>query len=230
MKMKRKVLIGTVVSALVLGGAFVVGASNNDDSNSSKSTTSNSLNSISKSGNEKISIEEAETIALKEVKGVVDSVELKQKSDKVFYKVEVENDDLEYDVYIDAITGKVTSVNQDDQYDDDFDDDQYDDDKNDDKYDDNSDDDLVGDDDDSNLKQDDSSSVNGNNTQINNTISQAQAIKIAEEAVNGKMTEIDKDQDDGLLQYEVELRTDRGKAEVDVDASTGKVLKVEFDD
>src|SRR3954447_17987300 len=212
--MKRKVLIGTVVSALVLGGAFVVGASNNDDSNSSKSTTSNSLNSISKSENEKISIEEAETIALKEVKGIVDSVELKQKSDKVFYKVEVENDDLEYDVYIDAITGKVTSVNQDDQYDDD---------KNDDKYDDNSDDDLVGDD-------DDSSSVNANNTQINNTISQAQAIKIDEEAVNGKMTEIDKDQDDGLLQYEVELRTDRGKAEVDVDASTGKVLKVEFDD
>ena len=75
-----------------------------------------------------------------------------------------------------------------------------------------------------------SDSVNANNTQINNTISQAQAIKIAEEAVNGKMTEIDKDQDDGLLQYEVELRTDRGKAEVDVDASTGKVLKVEFDD
>jgi|SRR3954467_5128161 len=221
--MKRKVLIGTVVSALVLGGAFVVGASNNDDSNSSKSTTSDSLNSISKSENEKISIEEAETIALKEVKGIVDSVELKQKSDKVFYKVEVENDDLEYDVYIDAITGKVTSVNQDDQYNDDFDDDQYDDDKNDDKYDDNSDDDLVGDD-------DDSLSVNANNTQINNTISQAQAIKIAEEAVNGKMTEIDKDQDDGLLQFEVELRTDRGKAEVDVDASTGKVLKVEFDD
>lgn len=212
--MKRKVLIGTIVSALVLGGAFVVGASNNDDSNSSKSTTSDSLNSISKSENEKISIEEAETIALKEVKGIVDSVELKQKSDKVFYKVEVENDDLEYDVYIDAITGKVTSVNQDDQYDDD---------KNDDKYDDNSDDDLVGDD-------DDSSSVKANNTQINNTISQAQAIKIAEEAVNGKMTEIDKDQDDGLLQFEVELRTDRGKAEVDVDASTGKVLKVEFDD
>ena len=36
--MKRKVLIGTVVSALVLGGAFVVGASNNDDSNPLKSS------------------------------------------------------------------------------------------------------------------------------------------------------------------------------------------------
>ena len=37
--MKRKVLIGTVVTALVLGGAFIVGASNNDDSNPFKSTT-----------------------------------------------------------------------------------------------------------------------------------------------------------------------------------------------
>ena len=44
------------------------------------------------------------------------------------------------------------------------------------------------------------------------------------------MVEIEKDHDDGLLKYEVELRTDRGEAEVDIDASTGKVLKVEFDD
>ena len=36
--MKRKVLIGTVVTALVLGGAFVVGASNNDDSNPLRSS------------------------------------------------------------------------------------------------------------------------------------------------------------------------------------------------
>ncbi len=44
------------------------------------------------------------------------------------------------------------------------------------------------------------------------------------------MTEIKKDQDDGILQYEVELGTDRGEAEVNVDVTTGKVLKVEFDD
>ena len=30
--------------------------------------------------------------------------------------------------------------------------------------------------------------------------------------------------------YEVELQTDKGKAEVDIEASTGKVLKVEWDD
>lgn len=224
--MKRKVLIGTVVTALVLGGAFIVGASNNDDSNPLRAASDHSLNNTNKIDNEKITIEEAKTIALKEVNGEVESIELEQKLDKLLYKVKIAKDNVEYDVYIEASTGKVSSVNQDDNNDDD----KFDDHSADDKYDDNNDDDIVGDDDGSNIKQKDSSAVNAINTQINETISQDQAIKIAEEAVNGKMTEIKKDQDDGILQYEVELGTDRGKAEVDVDVTTGKVLKVEFDD
>ena len=63
-----------------------------------------------------------------------------------------------------------------------------------------------------------------------NIISQADAIAIAEKAVNGKVVEIEKDKDDGLIKYEVELKTDRGEAEVEIDASTGKVLDVEWDD
>ncbi len=224
--MKRKVLIGTVVTALVLGGAFIVGASNNDDSNPLRAASDHSLNNTNKIDNEKITIEEAKTIALKEVNGEVESIELEQKLDKLLYKVKIAKDNVEYDVYIEASTGKVSSVNQDDNNDDD----KFDDHSADDKYDDNNDDDIVGDDDGSNIKQKDSSAVNAINTQINETISQDQAIKIAEEAVNGKMTEIKKDQDDGILQYEVELGTDRGEAEVNVDVTTGKVLKVEFDD
>ena len=33
-----------------------------------------------------------------------------------------------------------------------------------------------------------------------------------------------------MLKYEVELQTDRGEAEVDIEARTGKVLEVEYDD
>ena len=44
------------------------------------------------------------------------------------------------------------------------------------------------------------------------------------------MVEIELDEDDGLLKYEVELRTDRGEAEVEIDALTGNVLEVELDD
>ena len=63
-----------------------------------------------------------------------------------------------------------------------------------------------------------------------NIISQADAIAIAEKAANGKVVEIELDEDDGLLKYDVELRTDRGEAEVEIDASTGNVLEVELDD
>ena len=50
------------------------------------------------------------------------------------------------------------------------------------------------------------------------------------QAVNGKVVEIEKDEDDGLIKYDVELKTDRGEADVEIDASTGKVLEVELDD
>jgi uncharacterized membrane protein YkoI len=42
--------------------------------------------------------------------------------------------------------------------------------------------------------------------------------------------EITKDEDDGFIKYEIELKTDRGEAEVEIHASTGKVLDVEWDD
>ena len=63
-----------------------------------------------------------------------------------------------------------------------------------------------------------------------NVISQDDAIAIAEKAANGKVVEIELDEDDGFLKYDVELRTDRGEAEVEIDASTGNVLEVELDD
>jgi len=200
--MKRKVLISTLASALVLGGAFAVGAANND------SKTVPTLNN----GKSQISIEEAKKIGLKEVAGRVDSVELEGTPNNGLYKVEIDKDLIEYDVYIDAQSGKVHSVVKDDQFDDD---DSYDDNGSDGK---GSDDTAVA-------------AINtGNTVQTNaGTISQDEAIKIAEGAVNGKMYEIDRDEDDGFNLYEVELTTDRGKAEVDIDAATGKVLKVEYD-
>ncbi|WP_347403254.1 PepSY domain-containing protein [Gracilibacillus dipsosauri] len=58
----------------------------------------------------------------------------------------------------------------------------------------------------------------------------ADATTIAEKAVNGRMIEISKDEDDEFIKYEVELKTDRGEADVEIDASTRKVLEVKWDD
>lgn len=65
--------------------------------------------------------------------------------------------------------------------------------------------------------------------QGNNFISQQQAIEIAEEAVNGTVTEVELDEDDNQYVYELELNTSYGEAEVEVDAVTGKVLDKEYD-
>ena len=147
--MKRKVLIGSLASVFVLGGAFAVGATNNDGSNSVEGTN--------QSENKIITIEEAEKAALKEVAGKVENIELlERKRDQMMYEVEVEKDHIDYDVYIDAHTGELYSVNQEDDFDDD---------------------DSVA------SKSDDDSTVNGNSRQTNEgTISQAEAINIAEKA------------------------------------------------
>ena len=47
--------------------------------------------------------------------------------------------------------------------------------------------------------------------------------------INGTVIEAKKDEDDGRMVYEIELRTKKGKAEIKIDVRTGKVLDVEFD-
>ncbi|MEH7523961.1 PepSY domain-containing protein [Bacillus sp. JJ1503] len=67
------------------------------------------------------------------------------------------------------------------------------------------------------------------NSTSNNYISIQKAIEIAEKEVNGEVSEINRDEDDDQLIYEVELKTSKGEAEVEIDAVTGKVLDVEND-
>ena len=214
--MKRNILIGTIATAIILGGAFAVGASNNEGGSSSAINPANN----NKNGNIMLTADEAKKIALKEVNGVVDSVELENEHNKVQYDVDIVKDGVEYEIDLDAYTGEVYSVRQDDKDNDKYDDSHDDDDgKYDDKYDDN----PTG-------KVNSSTKVVTTTHTSNQTISQADAVQIAENEVNGKMYEVDLDNDDGVTLYEVELKTDQGKAEVDVDASTGNVIKVEFDD
>lgn len=63
-----------------------------------------------------------------------------------------------------------------------------------------------------------------------NIISSNNASNIAAKTVDGRVLEIELDEDDGRLMYEVELWTSKGEAEVEIDAYTGKVLSVEYDD
>ena len=62
-------------------------------------------------------------------------------------------------------------------------------------------------------------------------ISAEQAKKIALAQVNGSIKKIKLDEDEGQYIYEVEVRTDRGQeAELEISATSGDILDMEWDD
>ena len=96
--MKKKLLIGTLGAALVFGGAFAVSATNNDDVSTTNKTK------VEKTF---LSTDEVEKIALQEVAGVVEEIELERESGKSVYEVDIEKDDIDYDLHIDAYSGEI---------------------------------------------------------------------------------------------------------------------------
>ncbi|BFH11702.1 hypothetical protein J6TS7_08010 [Paenibacillus dendritiformis] len=62
-------------------------------------------------------------------------------------------------------------------------------------------------------------------------ISEQEAKSIALQQVKGRVLHVDLDTDNGKIKYEVIIMTDQNKVfEVEIDAQTGKVLKVEQED
>jgi uncharacterized membrane protein YkoI len=59
-------------------------------------------------------------------------------------------------------------------------------------------------------------------------ISEDEARTIAEEETGGTAGDVATEKEDGKLVYEVQVETDQGPAEVEIDASTGEVLEVEY--
>jgi uncharacterized membrane protein YkoI len=77
---------------------------------------------------------------------------------------------------------------------------------------------------------DDSSNSSASQSQNSSAISVEEAAKIATKEVSGKVTKIEKEMEHGRLEYKFEIQSNRGEADVRVDAETGKITRVEFDD
>jgi len=58
-------------------------------------------------------------------------------------------------------------------------------------------------------------------------ISSEAAIQIALQQVPGQVLRVELDYEDGILIYEIYIRTAYGIYEVDIDAATGQILKIE---
>ncbi|MFC7322009.1 PepSY domain-containing protein [Halobacillus campisalis] len=73
--------------------------------------------------------------------------------------------------------------------------------------------------------------VTTNSTASNEQKSSKEAEEAAKEEISGEVTKIEKDEDDGRVYYEVDILDEDGKnIEVEVDANTAEILKVDRDD
>ncbi len=107
---KRNMMIGAVAAALTLGGtAAFAGAAGTSGGAAGSPSASKTV----------IAQSEAQKIALKAQKGTVDEIELKTKNGKTYYEVDIDRPEGDVDVWIDAYTGSVLKVEQDDDRSDD---------------------------------------------------------------------------------------------------------------
>ena len=77
---------------------------------------------------------------------------------------------------------------------------------------------------------DDSSHNSSSQSTTGTNLSIVEAAKIALNKVNGTIAEVEKEMEHGRLEFKFEIQSNRGEADVRVDAQTGEVTRVEFDD
>jgi len=99
----KKLMTISLAAVVVLGGAVAIN------------------HSYAQENNETIGIDKAKEAALKKVDGVIESVELENQNGQPVYEVEIDKDQKDYELYIDATTAKIHRV--DEKVDDDNDDD-----------------------------------------------------------------------------------------------------------
>lgn len=99
----KKLMTISLSAVVVLGGAVAIN------------------HSYAQENNETIGVDKAKEAALKKVDGVVESVELENQNGQSVYEVEIDKDQKDYELYIDATTAKINRV--DEKVDDDNDDD-----------------------------------------------------------------------------------------------------------
>lgn len=118
---KHKLWIGSLSAAVLLGGSAVA-ASGNVNGQSVQTTPTSTTLSVTQNQNstgKMLNASQAKALALKAADGKVDDVDLERRNGQTFYEIEIDrkgtNDVV---VRLDAYTGKILAVVDDEDYDD----------------------------------------------------------------------------------------------------------------
>lgn len=210
----KKLVIGLTISAAVIGG-FVIAQTMTSGSAATQSTESIKL----------ITEKEAKEIALKTVNGTITEIDFDQDDQRPHYEFEIQSNNEEVNIDVDATTGKATITKREVEKD---------------KVantkpvqtNETASNVQVADD------QDDDVKVSETQTTLPNTastskevITKAEAIKIASTVAKGTVTkvELDNDDNDQTKTYELEFKDGNVEYDVEIDAYTGHIIEVNQD-
>jgi len=158
--------------------------------------------------NPKLSTDDIEQMVTNQYGGTITELELDKKRDQTVYEVEVESEGIDYDLIMDADTGEIIREHQDDI------------------------DHNFAQQQESNkgtVKEHGNSENDPNQNQFE-LISIERAKEIAINEFEGKITELELDEDDGRFIYEMEIQNEYKEAEMEIDAHTEEILEMEIDD
>jgi uncharacterized membrane protein YkoI len=233
-KMRKKWMIGIISGGLLLGGGFALAASPFGNNLSAKVEAK-----------EVLPMEKISKTVLDKYGGQIEDMELDQGYLGTYYEIELFNDKEEVDLTVDAYSGKVVFERKIPRF---FDDDYM-----------GPSNSIKGQtnnttNENTQARQVNTDTANSNNTATENaqtrqvntdtansnnaatpttankaTITQEQAIAIAEKETGAKATSIHQDFDDGYLQYEVDLISGTNKFDVTINAETGAIMEYDVE-
>ncbi len=184
----KKLVIGLTISAAVFGG-FVI----------AQFMTEGSATTQTIEETKQITEKEAKEIALQKVNGIITEVEFDLDDRYPHYEFEIQSNNQEIHIHVDATTGVATITEQETA--------------------------EVA-----NKTPAQTNQINAT-TRSEEVITTAEAIKIASTVAKGTVTnvEFDSDDDDQTKTYELEFKDGNVEYDVEINAYTGDIIKVEQD-
>src|SRR5690625_3712507 len=180
-------------------------------------------------GSPKLSTDDIRQMVTSQYPGTITEIEFETDFNKSVYEVEVVSNGKEYELKLDGSTGEVLKLKEKDIVNG----------ANSEKekiiLEENDDDEKVSDEPDQSEQiaqennKESSQTKNHKSSNKKTVIDSNRAIEIAKGDFAGQVTELELDEDDGRLIYEIELRTGTEKAEIEIDAYTGEILVIEIE-
>jgi uncharacterized membrane protein YkoI len=164
----------------------------------------------------KLTEEDISQIVEQQYPGEITELELEKEGDRVVYEVEVAGESKEYDMELDGNTGEVLEIREKEITS---------------KSNETADERETVEIEESNEKDVKATEKNNEQPADNNDIlTVAQVKEIALNEFPGVIKELELDKDDGHLKYEIDIKNEnREEAELDIDAYTGEILKMELE-